>query len=232
MPSESFLWRPRRPIHSPTGSRKVWIVRSGLIVIHSSGSRYWAAMLSMSPTVARSTNGDVSTPSTIRQCIRNQRIPGAPVRYPPPDRRSSTALRKPGTPMPGMEKEGSGSAGNSGGSSSTCAVMSTSTGFGESATRILTEVARATSVLSSTREARTTWRRRPSRSTSTSGVSVRIGTPRISSTVWRQNRMGVAVGTNSTKWARMPETAPPCWCSGSHGPPQSGPGTSRSSSNL
>ena len=201
-----------------------------MTVIHSSGWRYWAAMDAMSATVARRTKALVSHPATISLCIRSHTRPGAPSRY-SPVLRNSTPRRKAGTPTPNMVSN-TGSSGRAWGSSSGWAVFSGSTGLGMSATRIRSEVARAISTSRSGPEksdVRTTWIRRPDRSTSTSGRSGVSGTPRIMSTVCRAVRMGAGTGTVSTRWARMPEIGPPCWMVGSQGPPVSGPGTSRPS---
>ena len=115
------------------------------------------------------------------------------------------------------------------GSSSGCAVRTESNGLATSATRMRRLVERATSAAPSKSDARTTWMRRPARSTSTSGRSGDIGMPRIMSTVWRQIRTGVGDDTDSTRWARRPATGPPCRRPGSHGPPETGCGTNMAS---
>ena len=118
------------------------------------------------------------------------------------------------------------------GSSSGCAVRTGSNGFTASDTRMRRLVERATSTAPSKSDARTTWIRRPARSTSTSGRSGDIGTPRIMSTVWRQIRTGDGDGTDSTRWARRPATGPPCRRPESHGPPVTGCGTNMASAST
>ena len=132
-------------------------------------------------------------------------------------------------PVPGMVRVAD-SSGSGGGSSSSWRMRSSSKGVAESLTRSRTVIDRATSRSPSNSEARTTWRRRPSRTTSVSPRRGRIGAPRMSSTVCRQIRIGTAMGTTSTRWARIPATDPPCCSAGFHGPPASGPGTTRSPS--